>query len=440
MEVVIKTYNHTRITVFIFVLGFLIFFARYTQPIITPTIYAEDGVWIGSALSNGWLDTFLHARPDYFVFFNIFFLFVAALLSKIFSGNVLMLLPFFIALLSYCFYAITSTLIFWVVKKYTNYLMATLAFGFSVFIPLGGSQAESIGTLVQVGFYMPILSICIHLFRTETFHPLKKALCDILIFFMAATNPVCFAVTGMYVVINFFTERDKKKFFIKLLPLLIALFILFLFIVPRMNGSGGIAGVSYNPAHLIEMATARSLLYPFVFSIYNKLNDTLSIGLTLIYLGIVLLALLRSDAKTRAAILLLLTMLVIYDVATVAGRSAITGLLSAYNSTYPDRYFMGINIISTTLLVISLYHIKVPWVKYFLIACLFIIYASGIKSFFESPSDKRRIALDYVYTNALCNAKDEGNGFKQVMILPGPEWYIRVPEGYINSLGCVRSE
>ncbi|MDU6923493.1 hypothetical protein [Franconibacter helveticus] len=414
------------------------FFARYPQPVITPTLYAEDGVWLGNAISNGWLHTFLHARPDYFVFFNIFFLFLAALLSKIFSGSVLMLLPLFVATLSYAFYSFTSTIIFWTVKRHANYMLACAAFCFSIFIPLGVSQAESIGTLVQIGFYMPILSICLHLFRTDA-SSVKKGLCDVGIFLMAATNPVCFAITGMYFIINFFREADKKRFVLSLIPLSIALLILFAIIVPRMNGSGGIAGVSYNPAHLIEMVSARAVLYPFVFSFYSKLNDVISVGLVIMYIGIVLVAYMRSEPKTKAAILFLLAMLIIYDAATVAGRSAITGLLTGYGSTYPDRYFMGINIISVTLITICLYQIKIPALKYAFLAVMLVLYISKMHTFFESSSDKRRIALDYIYTNALCNAKDEGNGFKQIMILPSPDWYIRVPAGYIDTLGCVRN-
>lgn len=439
MEVVINSYNNTRLIFLVFILGFLIFFARSTQPIITPTIYAEDGAWLGDAISNGWLHTFLHARPDYFVFFNVFFLFIAASLSKIFGGNVLMLLPLFIALLSYCFYAITSTIIFFAVKKYTNHMMAWVAFGLSVLVPLGISQAESIGTLVQVGFYMPILSIFFHLARRDLNSLTGKIFCDIFIFLMAATNPVNFAVTGLYVMIGFFSEKNKKNFLLEITPLLSALLILFILIVPRMNGTGGIVGVSYNPDHLIEMVTARSILYPFVFPFYHKLNDTISIILTGIYAVMVLIAYLRAERKIRPVILFMAGMLVIYDASTAAGRAAITGVLTGYGVTYPDRYFMGINIIAVVLLIVCIYQIRNSLVKYGVVAALIVIYGAGINMLFESASDKRRIALDYVYTNALCNAKDEGNGFKQIMILPGGGWSIRVPSGYIDSLSCVRN-
>lgn len=54
------------------IFGMIILAMRYTTPIITPWIYAEDGVWVANALSHGWLETFINAREDYFVFFNIF--------------------------------------------------------------------------------------------------------------------------------------------------------------------------------------------------------------------------------------------------------------------------------------------------------------------------------------------------------------------------------
>jgi hypothetical protein len=419
-----------------FAIGFLVFFARFPQPIITPTIYAEDGVWIGSAISNGWVYTFLHARPDYFVFFNIFFLYIASILSKIFSGSVLMLLPLFIALLSYAFYAFTSVMVFLTVKKLANIPMAILAYVMSVLIPLGTSQAESLGTLVQIGFYMPVLSICFHLLRDEILSLVKKSACDVIIFLMAATNPVNFVVTGVYVVIKLFTESDKKKFLFSILPLLVFLLALFVAIVPRMNGNGGIIG-SYNPDHVIEMVTARSIIYPFLFPFYKQLNNFTSIILTLAYFLLVLIAFFRAKNNVRSAIVLMAVILIIYDIATTAGRSGITGLLSGYNSTYPDRYFMGINIIAIMLFTICIAQLSRGVFDYIAIAGMFYIYISGLNSMFESNQDKRRIALDYVYTNALCNAKDEGNGFSRIEILPTKDWYIRVPSGYVKSIGCV---
>ena len=55
------------------IFGMIILAMRYTTPIITPWIYAEDGVWVANALSHGWLETFNNAREDFLVFFNIFF-------------------------------------------------------------------------------------------------------------------------------------------------------------------------------------------------------------------------------------------------------------------------------------------------------------------------------------------------------------------------------
>ncbi|KAA5930348.1 MULTISPECIES: hypothetical protein [Pantoea] len=437
MEVPIKTLSHSKVAMITFVISFLIFFARFPQPVITPTIYAEDGVWIGSALSNGWLYTFLHARPDYFVFFNIFFLFSSALLSKVFSGSVLMLLPLFIALISYAFYALTSVIIYFTVRRYANNMMAVLAFMMSVLVPLGVSQAESIGTLVQIGFYMPVLSICAHLYRDSSSCKKRRAVCDILIFLMAATNPVNFAVTGSYLFIKFFCTEDKKKLLIGFAPLLVAMLVLFIVIVPRMNGSGGILG-AFNSSNLIEMLTARSILFPFVFSFYDKLGNASAIILTLGYFLLILVAYIKAEPQVRISILLLFFMLIIYDAATAAGRSGITGLLNGYNSTYPDRYFMGINIISSVLIAVCLGQFKKRRFRYVVVLLLIIVYACGLKNTFESSQDKRRIPLDYIYTNALCSASDEGTGFSRIKILPSADWYIRLPSGYVQSIGCVK--
>jgi len=437
MEVPIKALSHSKVIIITFAIAFLVFFARFPQPIITPTIYAEDGVWIGSALSNGWLHTFLHARPDYFVFFNIFSLFLSALLSKVFSGSVLMLLPLFIAIISYAFYALTSVVIFFTVRRYAGSMSATLAFIMSALVPLGVSQAESIGTLVQIGFYMPILSICAHLYRDNLINRTRRAACDTLIFLMAATNPVNFAVTGTYVIIKFFSTKDKRKLVIGLSPLLTAMLILFVIIAPRMNGSGGILG-SYNASNLVEMITARSIIFPFIFSFYERLGNLSAVLLTLSFFVLIFVSYIRAKNQARVAILLLFAMLLIYGAATAAGRSGITGLLNGYTSTYPDRYFMGINIISTVLMAVCIGQFKAKLFRYIIFFALILVYAGGLKSMFESAPDKRRIPLDYIFTNALCNTKEEGNGFSRIQILPTPDWYIRLPSGYVHSIGCVR--
>lgn len=427
-----------RFIILLFIVGFIVFFFRFPQPIITPTIYAEDGIWIGSALSNGWMHTFIHARPDYFVFFNIFFLFIASYLSSFFSGSELLLLPFFIACISYSFYSFTSIVVYITARKYSNSSIAFLAFLMSLFIPLGLSQAESIGTLVQVGFYMPVLSVCFHLFRSESKSVLKRTALDVVIFLMAATNPVNFAITGVYLVAKLFSVDNKNKFIIGMLPLLISLLVLFLIIAPRMNGSGGVMGF-YNADNLIEMITARSILYPFIFPFYGKLNDTISIAFSVVYAAFVVFIFVKSEKNIRLAIAMIASTLIIYCVATTAGRSGITGLLNNYSSTYPDRYFMGINILSILLFTLCISQVKNRTIRYIFIAILFVIYILGSKSLFESSQEKRRIALDYVYINTLCNASDEGNGFSRIVILPSTDWYIRVPSQYVKSIYCIKN-
>lgn len=437
MGISIKSYSNTKLIFILFVFGCVVFFLRFPQPIINSTIYAEDGVWIGNALSNGWLDTFINARQDYFVFFNIFGLLISASLSKIFGGSALMLLPLFVAVISYAFYSMTSVVIFFTVRRYAGFYPAMAAFFMSLLVPLGVSQAESIGTLVQIGFYMPILSICTHLYRDNLTCKKAIAACDILIFLMAATNPVNFAVTGAFLAVKFFNTDSRKKLIIGFAPLLCALLILFIFIAPRMNGVGGILG-QYNGSNIIEMITARSILFPFVFSFYDKLSNQSSIILTLGYFVFVFVSYRRSNKQSRVAILLLFLMLIAYDAATSAGRSGITGLLNGYSSTYPDRYFMGINIISTVLMAVCIGQFSDNKTKYVFLAAMTVVYAFGIQNMFESSADKRRIPLDYVFSNALCKAKDEGNGFSRVQVLPTPDWYIRLPSGYVQSVGCVK--
>lgn len=364
---------------------------------------------------------------------------IAALLSKLFSGSVLLLLPLFIALVSYAFYAFVSTMIFFTVRKHTTSFFAFVACFMSMLLPLGFSQGEIIGTLLQIGFYMPILSLCCHLLRHNVSSFYKKLFYDVFIILMAATNPVNFAISGLYFLINFFSVLNKKEFILKNTLLILSLLTLFIIVVPRMNGSGGIIGVVYNPHHIFEMITARSVLYPFIFPFYDHLNDFTALFFTTIYVCLIALAYIQSDSGYKKIILFVTSALIVYIIATVAGRSALTGLLTGYGSTFPDRYYMGINIISVLLVVLSLSTIRIKFIKYFFVIVFIAIYFVGFKKIITIGADRHIIKVDYVFTNALCNAKNHGEYFKKIAILPTSDWDITVPKQYIDSIECIRN-
>lgn len=105
-----------------------------------------------------------------------------------------------------------------------------------------------------------------------------------MIWLTAATNPVVFIIVGVYYSFKLLNVKNKYILIKDMLPLAISMVILALFILPRINGSGGLGDAGYNPNNIIEMVTARLLLYPFVFPWYEKLNDSISITLSFVYI------------------------------------------------------------------------------------------------------------------------------------------------------------
>ncbi|EFN6915621.1 hypothetical protein EIG74_21890, partial [Escherichia coli O10] len=176
------------------IFGMMILAMRYTTPIITPWIYAEDGVWVANALSHGWLETFINAREDYFVFFNIFFLFVSTSISSIISGSPLLLLPQSIAVVSYLFYSLMAVMAFHLIIKISNPLFAILVYFTTLLLPLGHSQYENIGHLLQIGFYMPAIASALIIQREYVNKKVAKFIIDMIIWLSAATNPVVFII------------------------------------------------------------------------------------------------------------------------------------------------------------------------------------------------------------------------------------------------------
>ena len=58
-------YRETSVLIISFVACASIFALRNLDPILFPTLYAEDGDWMGLLMQNGFLDTAFHARQGF---------------------------------------------------------------------------------------------------------------------------------------------------------------------------------------------------------------------------------------------------------------------------------------------------------------------------------------------------------------------------------------
>ncbi|MBD7973530.1 hypothetical protein K6731_15825 [Escherichia whittamii] len=426
--------------IILIIFGMIVLAMRYTTPIINPWLYAEDGVWVANALNHGWLETFINAREDYFVFFNIFFLFVSTSISSIISGSPLLLLPQSIAVVSYFFYSLMAVMAFHLIIKISNPLFSILAYFITLLLPLGHSQSENIGHLLQIGFYMPAIASALIIQREYVNKKIAKFIIDMMIWLTAATNPVVFIIVGVYYSFKLLNVKNKYTLIKDMLPLAISMVILALFILPRLNGSGGLGDYGYNPNNIIEMVTARLLLYPFVFPWYEKLNDSISIALSFVYVIFCTTIIYKTkDATIKKHLLTLAIALFICLITTVFGRIGLSDLLNNYQITFPDRYFVGTNFLSILLFIACLsqcnFSKPISYLSYFISGVLLCIYIVNADIISESEMAKKNIFLNDHFYYSICHAEKIDNANSAIQIKPA-NWVMIVPTNLISEIHC----
>lgn len=175
---------------------------------MNPILYAEDGVWVGQGLSYGWINTVFHARSDYFTVYNILGLYISTIISSFFTGNPLILLPQSIALVSFSFYSLIAVLVFNFSKRSCSLFISYSLYVLVLFLPLGSSQSEILGRLLQIGFYMPVFSLCIFEYMRTSRSKLYSYMAAVMIFLAAATNPVVVPIIYLMAFLTFLVVRD----------------------------------------------------------------------------------------------------------------------------------------------------------------------------------------------------------------------------------------
>lgn len=138
--------------------GIVLLFMRNPDPIIHPTLYAEDGTWVALALTNGWINALVNARPDYFVVLNILLLFIATKISFFLKWQSSIIPSTKYRYSFILFFSGVGTFCFFTMRKVMPYWFAFIGFLLIILLPLGGTQNEIIGRILQIGFYMPLLA------------------------------------------------------------------------------------------------------------------------------------------------------------------------------------------------------------------------------------------------------------------------------------------
>jgi hypothetical protein len=184
---------------------------------------------------------------------------------------------------------------------------------------------------------------------------------------------------------------------------------------------------------------SRALIYPVLAPFYTGLNDLLSLVFFLALVGVVIWSIVSgwrlpfSDTTLPLAVALIVTLGI-----TILTRPGLSAFISSYDTTYPDRYFMGINLLFLLLLILSITHIR-PYVGK-LVNTLIIASATTIVLFnavmftdFDKPWGP--IATSESHLSRLCNAEVIDGSNSRVKIEPAKS-FMTVPSSALQGLKC----
>ena len=425
----------------LFVLGVAALMVRNPDPLINPVIFAEDGTWTGQGLINGWLDAAINARDDYFVFINVILLFIATKLSAILSGSPLALLPKSIALTSYSFFSLIATFTFATVNRVSRPAYAIAGYLFILFIPLGFTQNEIIGRILQVGFFIPLAAVMLLFWRDRLSSTLSMHAVDILVLLCSATNPMTFAICAIYIFPKLLAGKDAISR-AKLSVLVIGHAILLSALLPRMVGGGAVHG-RLIAGTVIETALGRSIAYPFFFPWYSKLTDLIAVIVALAFGSFVFMAYRRSsNAEAKWLILFTAATLCVCIGATVVMRPELTEMFENYTTTFPDRYFMGLNALALFLFIVSASQLSTSGMPSARVLGRFVpivlggVYLWHINKIIELGGSRYPIRTGQSFVEQLCVSKASDVANVQTVHIYPDTWTMGVPVRLVDKRSC----
>ena len=424
---------------FLFAIGVVLLGARNPDPLLNPAVFAEDGVWVGMALTNGWFQTLAEARTDYLVLGNILLLYLATKLSWVLSGNDLTVLPEAIAMISYSFYSAVATGAFAVTKDMANRPTRIALFLLLLLIPLGTTQNEVIGRIVQVGFYMPFITVLLLLSR-ERRDSLRWCVAhDLGLFICAATNPMAVAIVFPYLAWTFMKRNAPRAWARRNGLLGVALLLLIAFLIPRLGGKGGLP-VSFDASGVVAAVLARPIAYPFVFPFYPWLSDVWAIAFVALWLAFVgVCCAVSSNKLATTAIVASVLVLALQDAATIGLRPGVTSILAGYKTSFPDRYFMGMNVFvsfATALSIGQLLESRFKRAGQAAFGAIALLYFASLPLIFEFRAPRYPIRTGMNFPEQLCaSAIVENGAFALIQIYPLP-WTMSVPASRVSKAYC----
>lgn len=430
----------------LFIEGVVLLALRNAEPFFFPILYAEDGSWTSLLLLKDFWQAVPLARSDFPVLGLMLLMQGGLSLSQWIYGYDLTFLPSFYALFSYAFMSVVALTGYFTFRKYSRFLSITV-FLFVLLIPLGEDGNEVIGRILNLGFLFPTLTVFCLLQRwEEETYNLKVFCIDVVNLISCLTLPVGYGLIGIYLLLEFFWKRQRWTWRERLgrwaLPLA-SLMVLVVNCAALAQSRGGASDWIFVSRHFVEFAIGRTIVYPFLSGYWTSLSDGLVLLFFTGYLVLVVTAGVQAvRRKSDGWFVLLLSVTAVYAVGLVVPRAALTALFHGYTSTFPDRYFYGLNILTMTLLFSALHllgkYFTLTRVKLICVGVLVLsIFQTSHLFEFERPVMNWRergnlqqlIREEAVKQQVLLETDPE---FVVVPVYPVP-WKVALPVTYVKS-------
>ena len=380
--------------------AFLIFFARNPDPWFNPTFYTEDGQYVSLSYDLGLWKSVAVARPDYYVFGNLFLAWLSVQICRFGFDNNIVVLPQIIAIVSYFFYAVTVSLPVLLMRRFLRLRFLLVLWLVTSFVPLERSDHEVLGRLSNVGFAFSYIALILIWYRNNSARSLTSfALTDGLLLVCAATNPLCLLMLPLTAIryLRALLQQSEPWFRIALRKDFIALCLLAVACLPVAQKIATAESVYADAPipwrNVIEAVLARGFLYPLVHPVYRHLNDGLVVA---IFAGATACLLLFHQRRHREFYLTAFLFLVIAAATILTGRTWLLHQVVDYRPSPAHRYFYAqcliALLITVRLAADFIENPKLPrWLRLAPVALLILFfYHSERQSSYASPSPELR--------------------------------------------------
>jgi len=334
-------------------LAFLLFsglsFLRNAYAFSYPILFGEDGYWIGRIMVDGFWHTLIHARPDYGVAALVALNGISLLITRALFLSDISALPQVISIVASFVFGFVAVLPLLTLRGLLHPIACWLI-GFAiVFIPVGNDSYEIFGRILNLGFYMPVIAQFVLIALLYRKIPIWfEVLLQLAMIGLMWSFPVVIGQYLIYIAFDALQRHAKGASYGRrtLTHVLVLILGTTGFNPLALIGSGGVL-LPFKFSSFIEFAIARSAIFPFVAPIYHELSDIVTItifGLILVSVGFFL----RRSGQIGISLLdyrvfLFLNFGVMWA-ATLVMRRGLTSFLDNYSTSFPDRYFTGVNI------------------------------------------------------------------------------------------------